>query len=279
LTVEVLTTKRPGSGISPLHWDEVLGRRAARPLPEDRVLQWADLCDEQSPRPRVVAIVQARMGSRRFPGKMMAHLAGRPLIEWLLTRVSRAQRVDEVVLATSTLPADDVLEEMARRQGVSVFRGDEADVLGRFVAAADRAHADWIVRVCGDNPFVDPAEIDRLIEFFDRERPDYAFNHLERLDNKYPDGFGAEILTRDLLLTCDERAREPRDREHVTTYIWDHVHAFRIATPTAPPEIAFTHLRYDIDTPDDLERLQPLAAAAGVDGAARDFVRADQVRT
>jgi spore coat polysaccharide biosynthesis protein SpsF (cytidylyltransferase family) len=271
-TGETLTTKRPGTGISPLHWDDMIGRRAARSLPADHILSWSDV--QTVSRPRVVAIIQARMGSRRFPGKMMASLGGRPLIEWMLARVSRAQHVDQVVLATTDLHADDVLAEWARRHGISVVRGDEDDVLRRFVLAADESGAEWVVRVCGDNPFIDPEEIDRLIALFDRERPDYAFNHLEGLDNQYADGFGAEMLTRELLGTCDQQAHEPRHREHVTSYIWDHIHAFRIVTPPAPPELAFPSLKFDIDEPEDLERLAPMATEIGIAGRAADFVRA-----
>jgi spore coat polysaccharide biosynthesis protein SpsF len=115
---------------------------------------------------RIVAIVQARMGSSRFPGKMLATLGNISILEWVFQRLSRATYLDEIVLATSIDKENDVLENIANRCGVRVFRGSESDVLGRFVSAADHAKATNIVRVCADNPFIDPIEVDRLVNFF-----------------------------------------------------------------------------------------------------------------
>ena len=105
------------------------------------------------------------MGSERFPGKMMSLLGGYPVIEWVLQRLLRAKLLDDIILATTTLDGDDPLERVASSLGVCCFPGDEDDVLGRFVAAADLVGADNVVRVCADNPFVDPDEIDRLVSF------------------------------------------------------------------------------------------------------------------
>lgn len=275
LTEEVLTTKRPGTGISPVHWDDVVGRPLVRDLDADHVLQWEDLAPPPGQRSeRVIAVVQARMGSARFPGKMMARLAGKPLIEWVLGRVKQAKLVHEVVLATSRSGRDDVLDDVARQLGVLTIRGDEQDVLSRFVTVAEERSADWVVRICGDNPFVDPSEIDRLVDFALVRRPDYAFNHLDRLSNGYPDGFGAEIFTGSMLREMNRRGLEPDQREHVTRYVWDHPHAYRILTLTVPREIAFADLRFDVDTPADLERIEPLAIAVGMKGSAAEFVAA-----
>ncbi|SVC28054.1 uncharacterized protein METZ01_LOCUS280908, partial [marine metagenome] len=109
---------------------------------------------------RTVAVVQARMGSNRFPGKVMCDLAGRPLIDWVLSRVMLSALVDRTVLATTDSHLDDALALYAAGLGVAVYRGDENDVLGRVASAADEAGAEWVVRVCADSPFVDPGEID-----------------------------------------------------------------------------------------------------------------------
>ena len=111
-------------------------------------------------KPRTVAIVQARMGSARFPGKILANLGGYPLLEWVLRRVSRASLLDETVLATSTKPQDDALAAVAKTIGIRTFRGDESDVLGRFVMTANMSDAEQVVRICADNPFVDPDNYD-----------------------------------------------------------------------------------------------------------------------
>jgi len=213
---------------------------------------------------RVVAIVQARMGSTRFPGKMLADLGGHPLLEWVLHRVTRATMIDETILATSTHSRDDPLAELAKKCSVRVYRGDESDVLGRFVGAAGISEADRVVRVCADNPFVDPGEIDRLVDFFDSANSDYACNHLERPGSRYADGFGAEILCADLLQQVAAKATEEAHREHVTSYLWDHAKDYRLTAVPAPRALAHPELSFDVDAPADLARLESLVAA-GVD--------------
>ena len=212
-------------------------------------------------KPRTVAIVQARMGSARFPGKMLANLGGHPLLEWVLRRVSRARLLDETVLATSTDARDDALAALAGKIGIRTCRGDELDVLGRFVAAADLSHASQVVRVCADNPFIDPDEIDRLVAFFQANACDYACNHMDRLGSRYADGFGAEILSAELLRKIAGLATEPKHREHVTLYLWDHAADYRMLAVPAPSAMAHPELRFDVDNPADLAALEQLIAA------------------
>ena len=221
----------------------------------------------------VVAIIQARMGSSRFPGKMMASLGGHPLLEWVLKRILQSEKIGSAILATSTDPRNDPLEALAEAAGVRVFRGDENDVLGRFAEAAKWAGAESIVRICADNPFVAPEEIDRLVTFFQEGGADYAFNHLNRLDSRYADGFGAEIVRYDVLQELALQATLQEHREHVTQYIWDHPTRFRIAVVPAPPDLAFPELRFDVDTPEDLLKLEKLVnAGVALDTPARDIV-------
>jgi spore coat polysaccharide biosynthesis protein SpsF len=212
-------------------------------------------------KPRTVAIVQARMGSARFPGKMLALLGGRPLLEWVLRRVSRAKQVDETVLATSTESRDDALAALAEQIGVRTCRGDESDVLGRLVSAAEMCNAAWVVRVCADNPFIDPDEIDRLVTFFQDHACDYACNHMDRLGSRYADGFGAEILSADLLRRVAVVTAEDKHREHVTLYLWDHAREYRLLAVPAPTELAHPEMRFDVDVPADLAGLEQLVAA------------------
>lgn len=210
---------------------------------------------------RVVALIQARMGSTRFPGKMLANLGGYPILEWVVQRVSHAQLIDKVVLATTDLPRDDPLVALADQLGVEVFRGSEADVLGRFATAAAQHEADLVVRICADNPFIDADEIDRLVTHFKKTSCDYACNHQERLGNCYADGFGAEILANSLLQKISLLATEQNHREHATSYIWDHASEFHIEAVPAPRELAYPELRFDVDTAQDFERLQEIVAA------------------
>jgi spore coat polysaccharide biosynthesis protein SpsF len=213
------------------------------------------------------------MGSKRFPGKMMSTLAGRPLLEWVLLRAKRSRLIDELVLATSSATENDLLERTANQLGVSVVRGDEDDVLGRFVLAARTSGAEMIVRICADNPFVAPEEIDRVVEYYLENQPDYAFNHLPRRGNGYPDGFGAEVLSRALLEEIDRLTTEPRHREHVTLYVWDHAERYVIGGPIAPATIAGLEIKLDVDTVEDLEWLASLCPPIAPESSAVEIVQ------
>ena len=223
---------------------------------------------------RNVAIIQARMGSSRFPGKMLARLGGIPLLEWVVRRLLRAATLAQVVLATSDRDSDDVLAELATTLGIAVFRGSEADVLGRFVGAARMTNADNVVRICADNPFIDPAEVDRLVRHFADCPCDYACNHQDRLGSTYADGFGAEILSAVLLDRIAADVTEARHREHATLYLWDHASEYKLTTVTAPADLAYAELRFDVDTPSDLANLQALVGAGvSIETPAHEIIR------
>jgi aminopeptidase-like protein/spore coat polysaccharide biosynthesis protein SpsF (cytidylyltransferase family) len=226
---------------------------------------------------RNVAIIQARMGSSRFPGKMLARLGGIPVLEWVVRRLLRTASLAQVVLATSDCDIDDALAELAASLGIAVFRGSEADVLGRLAGAATMAGADNIVRVCADNPFIDPGEIERLMRYFAENPCDYSCNHQDRLGSGYADGFGAEILSAALLGKIAASALEPRHREHATLYLWDHAGEYELTSVTAPAELAFPELRFDVDIPADLEKLEILIrAGVTIDTPAPEIVRIAQ---
>ena len=230
---------------------------------------------------RTVAIVQARMGSSRLPGKMMMDLCGQPLLHWVLSRVKKTKLVDSTLLATSDAEKDNPLAELAQQLNVPVFRGRETDVLGRFLAAAHMAKADRVVRVCGDNPLIDPEEIDRLVEFFEKIQQLksnannlYAFNFASKMGNGYPDGFGAEILSTTLLEELARLDVQPSSREHVTAYIWNHPEQFMIRTFSAPKEIAYPLVKLDVDSQEDLDKLIALCAQLDKDSSAHEIIQA-----
>ncbi len=214
------------------------------------------------------------MGSRRFRGKVMEYLGGHTILEWVLRRTLRSQTLDGIVLATSAAPENRVLLELAESLSIPSLCGSEDDVLSRFLLAAEKHVADHVVRICADNPFIAPEEIDRLTRFYLDRRPDYAFNHIPRLGNMYPDGLGAEIFSFALLRHLATSATEPRYREHVVLYVWDHPSEFRIETIPAPPEIAFPDVKLDVDTRDDLERLRGILNGLEIHSTAADIVRA-----
>ena len=161
---------------------------------------------------RVVAIIQARMGSKRLPGKSVADLAGKPLLWHVLERVKRCQKIDKIVLATTTKEEDDVLVDIARECGVSTFRGSENDLVDRYYQAARKFKADIVVRICADNPCLEPEEIDRIIEYHKKGESDFSSNVYSIDESGYPDGLGAEVLNFDTLEELWRITKEPRQR-------------------------------------------------------------------
>lgn len=266
-----LIPKRPAFGISPVHIDKVLGATVERNLDSDHIIQFDDITLPVQKSEKTVGMIQARMGSQRFPGKMLAPLGEHPLLEWILVRVRKSLALDEIVLLTSEAPENDALQGLAEHHGVRCFRGSENNVLSRFVTAAKETQADLIVRICGDNPFISPEEVDRVVNFYKFTRPDYAFNHIPALNNQYADGFGAEVFSKEVLGDLEAYAQSPDHTEHVTKFIWENPYTFDIRTLKAPHDIAYKE-RFDIDTPEDLKKLQPLATSLGINASAEQYI-------
>ena len=203
-----------------------------------------------------VAIVQARMGSKRLPGKsLMLVWRDRSLLEMVLCRIQQALTVDEVILATSDQPQDDALVDVAIRCGADHYRGDEQDVLGRFFSALKPYPADAVVRICADNPLVDPEEVDKLVTYFWHNQPcDYATNQGYGL----PDGVGAEIISFDVLVGLDNQELDVNEREHVTLHVKKNSHEYRTALLQADAHLQRPHYRLDVDYQYDLEFIRTL---------------------
>ncbi len=206
----------------------------------------------------VFAIIQARMGSSRFPKKMLARLGPYTLIEWVFIRVNKTKNIDKVLLATSDLPRDDELVKIANKYNINVYRGSELDVLKRFYNAAYENKAKTIIRICADNPFIDPIELDRLINFYKENECDYAFNHQNKLKSNYADGFGAEIFSYNLLQKVNKIAKDPNHREHVTLYLWEIKTKYIVMPVPAPKFLNYPHLRFDIDLPKDKDKIESI---------------------
>ena len=209
---------------------------------------------------RVVALVQARMGSSRLPGKVLERAAGRTLLEHLVVRLRHAQTLSDIVIATTRRPADDAIETEAARLGVRSFRGSEDDVLERFHEAAAVAGADVIVRITADCPLLDPAEVDRVVRtFLEAEPPlDYAAN-LAPHDRRIPLGLSVEVLSRAALSRAHREGREKYHREHVTPYLYEQEGRFQ--TRVVHPSEDLSHLRLTVDTPEDLSVVREVLEA------------------
>jgi spore coat polysaccharide biosynthesis protein SpsF len=197
--------------------------------------------------PGVGIILQARTGSSRLPGKVLRLLAGKPMIQWIIERLQLCRKSDVLILATSTLAQDLPLAELCDRLGVNVFRGSETDVLDRYYQCAKKFGLAHIVRATGDNPFVDPEECDRLIEFYFADKLDYATISTEPEDG-YPIGVGVEVFSFPALERSWEEGTAPHHREHVNEYILENPGLFRQATMEAPAAKRGASLSLTVDT-------------------------------
>lgn len=199
----------------------------------------------------VIAIIQARMGSTRLPGKVLMDLAGRTMLARVVRRVGRAASIDQVLVATADAPGDDAIVDECRRLRVPCFRGSEHDVLDRFCQAAVAHRADVVVRITADCPLIDPEVSDRVIRAFLDARPDYASNTLRRT---YPRGLDTEVTTAAALMRASREAVEPYQRTHVTPYLYQHPESFRLLSVTGCPDLS-SH-RWTVDSPEDLQFAQ-----------------------
>ncbi len=199
---------------------------------------------------RIVAIIQARMGSTRLPGKVLLDLAGEPMLVRGVNRTRRAQTLDEVVVATTVKPTDDAIVDLCDERGWPCFRGSEEDVLDRYYHAALAHQADVVIRITSDCPLIAPEIVDRVVwEFLDLQPEiDYACNVLPR--RSFPRGLDTEVMRFDVLEQAWREDRNPAWREHVTPYIQRNPDLFRIHGITN--DIDYSHMRWTVDTPEDL---------------------------
>jgi len=198
--------------------------------------------------PRVVGIVQARMGSTRLPGKTLAEISGKPLLEHILVRLQHARKLDAIAVATTELPEDDRIDEVCGRMGIPACRGSKDDVLDRYYRCAEKMDAEIIVRITADDPFKDPQIIDLIVCEMLAGGCDYVSNTIRPT---YPEGLDIEVFSFEALDRSWRNARTALDREHVTPYIWLHPGLFSLKNIEHEPDLS--HLRWTIDTADDLE--------------------------
>ena len=200
------------------------------------------------------AIIQARMGASRLPNKMLLHLHGYPVVEWVYRRVKEVSSIDQLVFAIPNGVQDDVLAWYLKSIGANVYRGSEIDLVDRFNQAAKQYQSENVIRVCADNPLICASEINRLIDFYNDNPCDYAYNHIPK-NNSYPDGLGAEICSVNLLHEIHSKASQPEQREHLFNYVWDNSTQYKIRTLEPPSQLAYPQLKLDLDTVEDYKKL------------------------
>ena len=203
---------------------------------------------------RVVAIIQARLGSSRLPGKVLIELDGMPVLGHVINRAQKISGVDEVVVATTPSDQDDEVANYAEQSGVTAFRGDERDVLTRYRDCAAAMSADAVLRITGDCPLIDPEISGRVVTRFLQGDIDYVSNFKPPT---FPDGLDTEVFSFDAIDEAQKLASRASEREHVTPYIWQQPDRFRVANITQKDDRS--GLCWTLDSPKDLEMMQELA--------------------
>jgi spore coat polysaccharide biosynthesis protein SpsF len=203
---------------------------------------------------RTVAIVQARMGSSRLPGKSLMPVAGQPMLFHVLQRLGASRKLDDIVVATSNVPRDQVIVDLAREAGVETFSGSETDVLDRYYGAAKAFGAGIVVRVTGDCPLIDPVIVDEVVSLLLESSKDYC------VTSGFPRGLDTEAFLFSALERAWREARRDYEREHVTPYIYRHREKFSVREFDALAPLHRPELRLCVDTEEDLALIRKIFA-------------------
>ena len=199
----------------------------------------------------IVAIIQARMGSTRLPGKVLKEVDGVPLLKYMVERVRKSLLIDQLVIATSNLEQNDVIVQFCKQNHIECFRGSENDVLSRHYECAKIYKADPIVRLTSDCPLADPEVIDAAITLFKKERVDYVSNTVPPKTSTFPGGSDVEIFSIDALERAYMECKNDYDREHITFCFFKHNSDFK--TIQLEQDKDWSEYRFTIDYPEDLE--------------------------
>lgn len=227
---------------------------------------------------RILAIVQARMGATRLPGKVLADVGGQPMLVRVVERVKRARTLEAVVVATTRDAQDDPVAELCRGRSYPFYRGEMLDVLDRFYQASRTFHASVIVRITADDAVIDPQVIDLTVSEFREAGADFAANRLPPPWHRtYPNGLDVEVCSWSALERAWQKAREPFQREHVMPYFYEGLpvettrgtasftavspRGFRLRLVNHDPD--YGDLRWAVDTPEDLDLIRRIYAAFG----------------
>lgn len=204
---------------------------------------------------KIVAIIQARMGSSRLPGKVLLDVDGKTMLERVYDRVELSRHVNQIVVAAPDQLTDQPIWNLCKKKGWACSHGSEQDVLSRYWETAKHYQADKIVRITADCPLIDPAIIDRVIAtILGNASLDYVSNlHPTRT---YPRGLDVEVFTMDTLQTVHQSATTQRHREHVTLMIYEKANQFQISGVSHPTNLS--HFRWTVDTYDDLQLINEI---------------------
>lgn len=197
---------------------------------------------------KVAAIIQARMGSTRLPGKILKTVLGKTLLEYQIERVKRAKSIDDIIVATTTKKCDDPIVQMCQQLSIPFYRGSEDDVLSRYFEAATHFQVDVVVRLTSDCPIIDPEVIDKTVDVYldNSQMVDYVSNTLKRT---FPRGLDTEVFPYRVLKEAFDHSVDKIYREHVTSYLYSHPEIYTLKNVAS--EQNYGEHRWTVDTPED----------------------------
>lgn len=205
------------------------------------------------PNKKVTAIIQARIGSTRLPGKVLKNLCGQPILWHVWNRLKNAMNIDEIIIATTTLSEDDALQSFCEKNKILFSRGSSEDVLSRYYEASKKFNSDVIIRITADCPLIDPTVVDKTVELFASKNFDYTSNCIKRT---FPRGFDTEVFSFSALEKTFNEAKTKPEREHVTPYIYNHPEIFSIGSYTNSADWSFH--RWTVDTAEDFRLIEEI---------------------
>lgn len=206
---------------------------------------------------KVGVIVQARMGSERLPGKILELIKEKPMLWHVVERIKAAKSIDQIVIATTKNPKDNVVEDLAKKEGWAFYRGSEENVLDRYYQAAEKFKIGIIVRVTGDCPLIAPEIIDACVENFKNENCDFISN-FKNDASAFPRGLDVRVFSFFALKKANENAKEHYEKEHVTPYIENINNGFKIGNILHPKPEYCADFRLTVDYPEDLDLIRKI---------------------
>ena len=211
-------------------------------------------------RPKTVAFVQVRMGSTRFPGKVMKKIGEREIFLVQLDRMKRAKTLDQIIVVTTTKKLDEAIVRLCKKNKIPCFRGSEDDLLDRYYQAAKKFKVGLVVKIPSDEPLIGPTVIDQVVGTMHKSLDKYDYVGNLRPPT-FPDGLDVEVMTLETLETAWREAKEPHEREHLTPYIWSHSKLFKIGNVVNKYGHMYKSHRWTLDYPEDFEFFKAVFSA------------------
>jgi len=204
---------------------------------------------------KITAIIQARMTSTRLPKKVLMSIEGKPMLWHVINRLKFSKEINKIILTIPNTRENDILEKFAKDNKLKYFRGDEEDVLSRYYKTAKKFKSSIVLRVTSDNPLIDSKIVDELIKKHLSNRADYTSNNLKKT---FPRGLSIEVFNFNVLEKAFREAKEDYQREHVTSYIYEHPEIFELQNIEAKGKLRRPDLRLTVDTKEDLKLIREI---------------------